>query len=59
MLIYILHPLMILVVRAAAKLTHTEALFVANPLIHFVSVALLSFVLSCGLTVYLARWRKI
>lgn len=59
MLIYILHPLIILVVRVSAELTHTEALFVTNPLVHFASVTLLSLALSCGLAVYPARWRKI
>lgn len=46
MLVYILHPLMILVVRFGAKLTHTEAFLIANPLVHFLCVLLLSFTAS-------------
>ena len=46
MLVYILHPLMILVVRFTARLTHTQMLFIDNTLLHFSAVSLLSF--SCA-----------
>lgn len=37
--IYLLHPLVIVVVRAFAKVTETQAILVDNSLIHFLSVA--------------------
>lgn len=40
--IYLLHPLMIILVRGAAKLTHCQAAFVENSLIHYISVCFLS-----------------
>lgn len=46
MLVYILHPLMILVVRFGARLTHTQALFVDNAFVHFLIVSLLSFLIA-------------
>lgn len=58
MFIYILHPLMILVIRFGAKLTHTESLFIANSLVHFIGVSLLSFVLSYALCACLDHFRK-
>lgn len=44
--IYLLHPLAIILVRGAAKALHLEQLFIANSLLHFLSVCLLSWALS-------------
>lgn len=41
--IYLIHPMMIIVVRRFAKYTHTEALFIENSIIHYCTVCLLSF----------------
>lgn len=55
MLVYCVHPAVIVLVRAAASVVGLNALFVGNSLIHFVTVCLLSF----GLTVpvlFLLSW---
>lgn len=45
--IYIIHPAMIIVVRGIGKLLNMTALFVANSLVHYIAVSLLSFVVAC------------
>ncbi|MGO4111567.1 acyltransferase family protein [Paenibacillus sp. YAF4_2] len=40
--VYILHPLAIVLVRGAAKVTHSEQLFISNSLLYFASVCLVS-----------------
>lgn len=45
-LIYLLHPLAIILVRGTAKTLHLEQLFITNSLLHFLSVCLLSWALS-------------
>lgn len=47
--IYILHPLMIVVLRGLAKATHQTALFVENSLIHYIGVCILSVLVSVGI----------
>lgn len=42
MIIYIIHPMAIIGVRLAARLTRTQALFVDNSLVHFAAVSLTS-----------------
>lgn len=42
LIIYIIHPIMIVAVRMFAKLTHTQSILVDNSIIHFFVVALLS-----------------
>lgn len=42
LVIYIIHPMMIVVVRMIAKFTHTQGLFVDNSIVHFGSVSILS-----------------
>ena len=44
--IYIIHPMMIVAVRMAAKLLHQQKLLVENSLVHFVLVAALSLAVS-------------
>lgn len=46
LLIYIIHPMMIIVVRAAAKLLHLQNLLIENSLFHYIAVCLLSLVFS-------------
>lgn len=53
-LIYILHPAMIVVVRAAAKLLRLTAALVDNSLLHFFAVSCIS-VLAAVLAVFLTR----
>ncbi len=43
MLIYILHPLVIILVRGAAKAAGLTALFVENSFVHYLTVCLVSF----------------
>ncbi|SDX94687.1 acyltransferase family protein [Paenibacillus sp. CF384] len=40
--VYILHPIAIVLVRGAAEAVHLERLFIANSLLHFVAVCLVS-----------------
>lgn len=42
LVIYIIHPMMIVVVRMIAKFTHTQGLLVDNSIVHFLSVSILS-----------------
>ncbi len=42
MWVYIIHPLMIIVVRGVAKVVHLETLLIENSLIHYIVVCLLS-----------------
>lgn len=55
LLIYLLHPLMIILVRGFAKLTHLSAYLVENSLIHFVAVCVLSFIASLCLSLLAGR----
>ena len=57
MLVYLAHPLMIVVVRGAAKLLRAEPLLIQNALIHFLTVAALSACLSALLSV-LTAWHR-
>lgn len=43
LVIYIIHPMMIVVVRMAAKLLHMQEILVENSLIHYIFVSALSF----------------
>lgn len=40
--IYIIHPIMIIVVRGAAKVLHLEALLIDNSLLHYIAVCIAS-----------------
>lgn len=53
--IYLVHPMVIVAVRAAAKITHREALLVQNSLIHFAAVCTISFLF--GFVVAALWWR--
>lgn len=55
MLIYLLHPLMIIVIRGAAKLLHVEAWLIGNSLLHFLAVAAVSWLFSIAVTLRLER----
>ena len=44
--IYIIHPLFIILVRGAAKMTHLESIFIENSIAHYITVSLSSFVFS-------------
>lgn len=46
MLVYLIHPWVIVLVRGAAKCLHREALFIENGLTHFLAVAALSVMLA-------------
>lgn len=68
MLVYLLHPWMIVFVRAGAKIIGMENLLIQNQLVHFLAVSILSFGVSGALTsLYCCRkpnltaraWREI
>lgn len=46
MIVYIIHPLMIILVRAVAKILRLQSILVGNNLIHFIVVLLSSFVIA-------------
>ena len=46
MLVYLIHPWVIVLVRGAAKCLHREALFIECGLVHFLAVAALSVMLA-------------
>lgn len=50
--IYLMHPMMIIVVRFAAKVLHLRPLLVENSLVHFFAVSLLSFVFAAGMVYF-------
>ena len=53
--IYLVHPMVIVTVRAAAKITHLEALLVKSNLVYFVAVCVISFLF--GFAVAALWWR--
>ena len=55
LIIYIIHPFMIVVIRLFAKLLHLQSLLVENSLVHYIAVCLTSVVFSVVLT---AMWNK-
>ena len=55
LIIYIIHPMMIVVIRLFSKLLHIQKLFVENSIVHYFAVCLTSVVFSVVLT---ARWNK-
>ncbi len=61
LVIYIIHPMMIVVIRLFAKLTHTQGLYVDNSIVHYLAVSILSAVFSVLLTMlyYKARNGKV
>jgi len=58
LIIYIIHPMMIIVVRLFAKLLGANKLLVENSLIHFLMVAVLSVVLSMVITFFSRKYRR-
>lgn len=48
LLVYLIHPMMIVVIRMAARLTHLQGLLVDNSMIHFLAVAALSVIFSAA-----------
>lgn len=55
LIIYIIHPMMIVVIRLFSKLLHIQKLFVENSIVHYFAVCLTSVVFSVVLT---AKWNK-
>lgn len=49
--IYIIHPLFIVCIRGAAKITHLESIFIENSVAHYIAVCLLS----CSFAVILQK----
>lgn len=56
LLIYIIHPMMIVVIRLAAKLLHLQSLLVDNSAVHFLAVVLTSVSFSVVVSVL---WKQI
>lgn len=56
--IYIIHPLVIILVRGMAKATYTENYFINNSILHYFAVCLLSFFLAVILHKLLIKMHK-
>ncbi len=55
LLIYLMHPMMIVAVRAVAKVTHLQSLLIENSLVHFAAVCAASILVSITAT---ALWER-
>lgn len=58
MVIYIIHPWMIVIVRLFAKILHLEHLLIYNNLIHFLSVSILSLFIGLVITYFWTRLKQ-
>lgn len=58
LMIYLIHPFVIVLVRLAAKLTHLTGLLVENSLVHYMTVCVVSALLSFGLALLWEQWRQ-
>lgn len=56
LLVYIIHPLMIVAVRLLAKIVHLESLLIENNLIHYLLVSSLSVLIGLSITALLNRF---
>lgn len=56
LIIYIIHPFMIVMVRLFARLVHMQDLLIENSLIHYITVCFISVVFAMFMT---ALWRKL
>ena len=58
LILYIIHPMMIVALRLAAKVLHVEPLLLENSMIHYISVCLLSIL--CSVIALFLRniWRR-
>lgn len=55
--IYIIHPMIIIIVRLFAKLLHLQTLFIQNSIIHFLMVFIISVIFSIIITIFLNRYK--
>lgn len=56
LLVYIIHPMMIVVIRLAAKVLHLQALLVENSAVHFLAVVVTSVSFSMAAAVFCQRF---
>ncbi len=56
LVLYVIHPMIIVIVRFVAKVLHVQTLFVENSVIHFLAVVVMSISLSM---VVVALWRQL
>lgn len=56
--VYILHPIVIICVRGAAKAAGMTKLLVDNSMIHYLTVCILSYLVSMGITMLINRRKK-
>ena len=55
LIIYIIHPFMIVVIRLFAKLLHLQSLLVENSLVHYIAVCFAAVVIAVVITALLSR----
>lgn len=58
MAVYVVHPLLIVGVRGAAKVVHAEALLIENSLMHYLAVTALSLIVAYAFALVLGRWKS-
>lgn len=58
LLVYILHPMVIVVIRLAAKIVHLESLLIDNSIIHFLAVSVASVAGSVILVMLYSKFQK-
>lgn len=57
LIIYIIHPMMIIIVRLFAKLLHMENLLIENSIIHYLMVCIASVVSAVVITVIFSKYK--
>lgn len=57
LIIYIIHPMMIVIIRLCAKVLHLQEMLVENSMIHYLAVCILSAAFSVGLTILQNKYR--
>ncbi len=57
LIIYVIHPMMIVVIRLFAKLLHLESLLVDNSVVHYIMVCLSSVAFGIAVTVLWTKYR--
>lgn len=58
MIVYLIHPLMIVITRMVAKVIHLQTILVENSIVHFLVVTFLSFLAALGISVVFVRRTK-
>lgn len=58
LIIYVIHPMMIVIIRLFAKLLHIESLMLENSIIYYVLVCITSIAFGIGVIVLLDNYKR-